>query len=209
MRCVPWMVTPQLVLLIWRAQLRGLMSYFSLPDLKRIGSALGLAFFTQLAIRFVSHGRFAPTVSILLLHLILSLVLLGGMRLALRLVRERASRSKSKSAVTWWRVAVVGTGDIATRLAVELGNDGNGARQVVAFFDDNPRMWNKLPHGVPVVGMPECLLNSEWHSKIDEVIIALPEDEAERSREIGEMLKGTSVTVSYATAWPVLKPLEV
>ena len=31
-RCLPWMILPQIVLLFWRGQLRGLLCYFSIPN---------------------------------------------------------------------------------------------------------------------------------------------------------------------------------
>jgi hypothetical protein len=38
-RCLPWMVFPQLILLFWRGQMRGLLSYFSIPEMRRTVSA--------------------------------------------------------------------------------------------------------------------------------------------------------------------------
>ena len=78
---------------------------------------------------------------------------------------------------------------------------------MVAFFDDNPRTWHKRPHDIPVIGMPECLLNAEWRLKIDEVIVALPEENPERLQEIREMLKSLPFKVTVASGWPALKPV--
>jgi IS1 family transposase len=57
--------------------------------------------------------------------------------------------------------------------------------------------------------MPECLLNQEWHNQIDEVIIALPQEDSARARELGNMLKQASVRVSFTSAWPALESLRV
>ena len=57
--------------------------------------------------------------------------------------------------------------------------------------------------------MPECLLNAEWQLKIDEVIVALPEEDPERLQEIREMLKSLPVKVTFASGWPVLRSLEI
>jgi lipopolysaccharide/colanic/teichoic acid biosynthesis glycosyltransferase len=40
-RSLPWIVFPQLILLFARGQVRGLMSYFSIPEMQRIATALG------------------------------------------------------------------------------------------------------------------------------------------------------------------------
>jgi FlaA1/EpsC-like NDP-sugar epimerase len=76
---------------------------------------------------------------------------------------------------------------------------------VVAFFGDDPHSWHKRPHDIPVVGMPECLLNAEWQLQIDEVIVALPEEDPERLQEIREMLKSLPVKATFASGWPVLR----
>ena len=127
--------------------------------------------------------------------------------MGLRLAREHYARIRPRSSVPAWRVAIIGTGDLATRLALDLRNAGNEPREVVAFFDDDPHMWNKAPHGIPVVGMPECLLNDEWSRKLDEVIVALPGHESNRVRQIAEMLKHARVKVSSVSTWPILQPL--
>ena len=63
-------------------------------------------------------------------------------------------------------------------------------------------------HEIPVIGMPECLLNAEWRLKLDEVIVALPEEDPERLQEIRKMLKSLPVQVTVAHGWPSLRPLE-
>ena len=60
---------------------------------------------------------------------------------------------------------------------------------------------------IPVVGMPECLLNAEWQLNLDEVIVALPEERPERLQEIREMLTRLPVKITFTTGWPVLRPL--
>ena len=63
----------------------------------------------------------------------------------------------------------------------------NFSRVAVAFFDDDFQKWQKRIHDVPVVGMPECLLEG-WAEKLDEVIIAMPDAPADRILEINELL---------------------
>jgi FlaA1/EpsC-like NDP-sugar epimerase len=95
-------------------------------------------------------------------------------------------------------VAIIGTGEQATNLALQFACDPKPARRVVAFFDDDPHTWNKRPHDIPVVGMPECLLNPEWVQKIDEVIVALPEENPRRLSQVTDMLKTLPLKVTLA-----------
>lgn len=207
-RCLPWIMFPQLILLFWRGQLRGLISYFSLPEIRRTATALGIAFLLQFGLCNFSQGRLAPTRSLLLMDFFLSFFVLCGVRLAFRFLREYSSKSKPANQDAVWRVAIIGTGELATNLALDFAGSKTARRRVVAFFDDNPRTWHKRPHDIPVIGMPECLLNAEWHLKIDEVIVALPAEDPARLQEIREMLKSLPVKVTFASGWPVLRPLE-
>jgi len=106
------------------------------------------------------------------------------------------------------RVAIIGTGAIALRLALDLRRHQEGARRLVAFFDDDPRAWHKRPYGIPVAGMPECLLNTEWRNRIDEIIVALPEADAARRRQIGEFLKGLPAKSSSVSDSPPVEPAQ-
>ena len=205
-RYLPWIVLPQLMLLFWRGQLRGLISYFSIPEMRRTVTALAIAFVVQLGLCNFSQGRLAPTRSLLLIDFFLSFFALCGVRISFRFLREHSSKSTNQGAP--WRVAIIGTGELATNLALDFVGGKTASRRVVAFFDDNPRTWHKRPHDIPVVGMPECLLNADWRLKIDEVIVALPEENRERLQEIRLMLKRLPVQVTFATGWPVLDALE-
>ena len=61
-------------------------------------------------------------------------------------------------------------------------------RTVVAFFDDDCQKWHRRIHEIPVVGMPECLLDG-WAGKLDEVIIAMPEAPPNRVQEIYNLVQ--------------------
>jgi lipopolysaccharide/colanic/teichoic acid biosynthesis glycosyltransferase len=207
-RCLPWVVLPQLVLLFWRGQMRGLLSYFSIPEMRRTATALGIALGLQIGLCYVVLGKEIPTRSIFIMDFILSFFALCGVRMAVRLLRENSSKVAPEFPAQKRRVAIIGTGELATNLALDLGRATKAGRRVVAFFDDNPRTWHKRPHDIPVVGMPECLLHPVWHSQIDEVIVAIPEEDSARLEEIRAMLKDLPLNVTFASGWPVLTTPE-
>lgn len=200
------MVFPQLVFLVWRGQLRGLLSYFSVPEMKRTLLALAAALPLQAALCYALQRRLVPAPSILLMDFLLSFFTLCGVRMSLRLLREQLSRPAVAQPERTQRIALIGTGELATNLLLDCARSTNPARRVVAFFDDDPRSWHKRPHNVPVVGMPECLLNRDWWEQIDEVIVTLPPDSA-RIAQIKEMLKDSPLKVTIASGWPRLERL--
>jgi lipopolysaccharide/colanic/teichoic acid biosynthesis glycosyltransferase len=205
LRCVPLIVIPQLGFLVWRGQVRGLLSYFSIPEMRKIVTALAAAFVVQLAFGYAIYGHSAPSRSILLMDFILSFFMLCGVRMLARLFRERFSRPRLHRESPPRRVAIIGTGELATSLVLDFARSEKSHRRVVAFFDDDPRTWHKRPYDIPVVGMPECLLTREWRQQVEEVIVTLPPDKAARIQEISEMLQALPYEVTIASGWPVLR----
>jgi hypothetical protein len=94
-RFLPLIVLPQLVLLVWRGELRGLLSYFSIPEMRRTIIALTVALVVQIGLCYSLQGRLVPSRSILLLDFVLSFLTLCGVRMAFRLLREQFQRIRS------------------------------------------------------------------------------------------------------------------
>ena len=147
----------------------------------------------------------APALSLLLLDGLLSLCLLCGVRLVCRRLREHSRTSKPSNLDPVRRVAIIGTGTSATDLAEYFLRCPDASRRVIAFFDDPPHTWHWRPYNLPVMGPPECLLHAEWRSKIDEVIVALPEAPPARLHEIRALLQELPVRVTLASGWPLVE----
>ena len=188
----------QLACLTWRKQCRGLLSYFSFPELRQVGTALGLATLCLLA--WWAAGAGSPPRNFILVDFLLSVSLLSGFRVLLRLWRER-SAGEDESVDPPARVGIIGAGSTGAKLALELIVKKKFGRVIVAFFDDDSQKWQKRIHEVPVVGMPECLLEG-WSEKLDEVVIAMPSAPAERIRELDELLRQTGLRF-YTVSCPI------
>ena len=188
-------VTVQLAALAWRNQLKGLLGYFSLPELRETSIALSLSFMVLLGIIVALPSPPLPSANILAIDLILSLVLLTAFRTAIRLWRERGVASISASQVQPARVGIIGAGETGAQLAREILSRKDLGRSVSAFFDDNVRKWHRRLHEIPIVGMPECLLEG-WEGKLDEIIIAAPDTRPDRLLEIRRLVQGAGFKCS-------------
>lgn len=91
------------------------------------------------------------------------------------------------------RWAIVGAGPAGRRVANAFVDDGIG--RVIGFFDDDPRVWHGVYRGIPVVGMPECLLNAGWKDRVTAVVLAPGDLTGARCRELREFFRLGGLTV--------------
>jgi FlaA1/EpsC-like NDP-sugar epimerase len=189
-----FIVPLQLALLMWRRQFVGLLSYFDVPEMKQLLSGLGWAAAIQMIVWFISDGSLMPARSIILMNFIIACVVIGGTRMILRMLREtRSNKERQLAAGGTLRVGIVGAGEMGSWLAHELNFRHKGGRSVEVFFDDDPDKWQKQLQGVPVVGMPECILDGSWAQKLDEVIVAMPTATPERLKQIKSILGSANI----------------
>src|SRR5262249_18111410 len=135
-----------------------------------------------------------PQKNLTLIDLCLSLLFLNGFRLLLRLWRERTEVEQPPSEMPTVRVGIIGAGSFGVHVARFLNTQRALGRIAVAFFDDDFSKWQKRIHEIPVVGMPECLLDG-WSGKIDEVAIALPDASPDRLQQLHELFRKTNLKV--------------
>ncbi|RME94673.1 MAG: polysaccharide biosynthesis protein, partial [Verrucomicrobia bacterium] len=169
-------------------QFSGLLSYFSIPDFRRIVMATGGAVGVLYLLRFLPSDMTLPPRGVLLINFVLTTGGLTLVRLAFRMVRERYATPENRPSHAK-RVAIIGAGDVGANLARELlAKRGLGMRPVL-FFDDDSNKWRSHVHGVPVAGPPEMLRHPQPEWRLDEVIIAMPSAPAKRMGEVVRLLQ--------------------
>jgi FlaA1/EpsC-like NDP-sugar epimerase len=165
-------VAPLQAVVFWRFGLyRGIWRFASLPDLKRIVLAVGLAaLLVPLVLVLFRVSAVVPR-SVLLLDPLLLVVVMGGSRLAYRAWKEHRLASvlhpDSKP------VLVAGAGSAADFLLRELARNPAGFH-VVGLLDDSRDKQGRLVQGVPVLGPLADV--ADWAKKmdVDDVVLALP-----------------------------------
>jgi FlaA1/EpsC-like NDP-sugar epimerase len=197
---LPLVVGLQLICLLGRRQCHGLLCYFGLAELWQV--TVGLF---QAALLLFAFSFFVPYAlphrNVILLNLCISLLFLNSFRIVFRLWRERTEGEQSLLEEPQRRVGIIGAGKIGAKLARYLNTHKTLGRTAVAFFDDDFSKWQKRIHQIPVVGMPECLLEG-WSEKLDEVAIALPGPSSERLEELIQLFQRTKLKV-YTFQWPL------
>ncbi len=193
-------VTAVKLVSLWNfGQFASLLTYFSLPDMRRIALALLLP---SAGLLGLWHGGVDPINTglggnpasvprgVIIIDAMLSFAGVVFVRILFRMVRERDFRVAGLGGERK-RVAIVGAGEVGARLGQELTNKPHMAREVVAFFDDNTSKHGTRIHGFPVAGA----LDAERLDALDieEVIIAMPSAAARRMRDVVSLLREAGV----------------
>jgi FlaA1/EpsC-like NDP-sugar epimerase len=166
-----WVVPLQAVVFWGFGLYRGIWRFASLPDLKRIVMAVGLAaLLIPLVLVLFRVSAVVPR-SVLILDPLLLVLLMGGSRLAYRAWKEHrlsgVLHPDSKP------VLVAGAGSAADFLLRELARNPSGFH-VVGLLDDSRDKQGRLVQGIPVLGPLDDI--PAWASKmgVDDVVLALP-----------------------------------
>lgn len=174
-RSALWIVPLKLLLLAFFGQFRSLLTFFSLPDAKRVAAALGISTVFELVVWYTVGGAGVVPRGVILSDLLISFVALAGMRTGLRLYRERLPDQEAGLATSKKRrAAIVGAGSSGSALFRDIqGRRGLGL-EVVCFIDDDRRKIGSTLHGKPVLGPTRKISTWARELEINKFIFAMP-----------------------------------
>jgi FlaA1/EpsC-like NDP-sugar epimerase len=154
---------------------RRLWIYASTRELRLITAAVTAASVLTAAamLALISVGLVIPGMprSALGIDWLLSLVLIGGSRFALRVLSEQSSPPRTGKAR---RALVIGAGDAGALVVRELQKTSQLNLTPAGFLDDDPAKQNQEIHGVPVIGYIRSLSDILETQHVDEVVFAIP-----------------------------------
>ncbi len=161
----------------------GLWRYVSIWDVKKIlvGVSLGTVVFygiVAFALGVQSYPR-----SVFIIDSIVLIGFLVGMRLVVRLFRERKVLSQMK------RVLIIGAGDVGAKIVREMQTQPSCSYAPLGFVDDDPNKWGKRIHGIKVLGSRQELDRILQTFEPEEVLVALPTATPAVVREITTTLE--------------------
>jgi FlaA1/EpsC-like NDP-sugar epimerase len=171
---------------------RGFWRHFGHRDLIALANsvALGTVIFV---LALVAGSRLGPVPrSVVLMEAMLTFLLAGGSRLAVRSAREWLARRRSGERRP---TLIVGAGAAAERLLRQLshGAAGDMGLRPVAILDDDPDKWSMSLHGVPVVGPVSRLSEAVKRFGAQLVVIAIPRATPTELRRIVDLCLATKV----------------
>ena len=189
LKTLPWLVViREIAFMVFRLN-EGLWRYISIWDLKKIvgGVIVGtLAFycFISWGLGFTGYPR-----SIFIIDSILLVGFLCGIRLAVRVFRERKVLRKTK------RVLIIGAGDAGENIVREMQTHSTSSYTPIGFVDDDVSKVGKRIHGIKVFGTRQILSNIMYSQKPEEVLVALPGTHSTILRDITTALSPFNVRI--------------
>ncbi len=173
--------------------------YTSIADLVNIITATvicagAIALALVLVRRFEGFSR-----SVLILDALITLMLIGGIRLLIRVYIQRTVPASFFNPAYFpffnpdrekrTRLLIVGAGDAAEKMLREIQDNPRVKYRPVGFLDDNPRKQGQAIHGVPVLGAIDDI--GELPIQFDEILIAIPSARGDVMRRIVEICDRT------------------
>jgi len=162
-------------------------------DLYILAQAVGLGMIILSAIAFFIYPQKSIPRSIPLIEGGVALLLLGGIRLAARLLNERGLAGKT-SGNQARRVLIIGAGEAGTMLAREMLRHPEAGLVPVGFLDDDPSKKHRRFVGIPVLGDIETLPRSVRKIGADEVLIAIPSAPGHVVRKVVDLARNAGVS---------------
>ena len=128
---------------------------------------------------------------IIVIDWLLTLCMVGGLRMAVRLASENTARAPQAPRAALKRALIVGAGDAGSMVVREVRRNPQLGIDPVAFLDDDVVKHGKRIHGLPVVGNVASLPSAVDQYDIAEVIIAMPTATGEVIRQVTEVCAAT------------------
>ena len=159
----------QMVLFAKFGLYKGIWRFASIPDLKRIVSAIVASGVLISALLLMINTVIVPR-SVLLLNPLLLILLMGGSRFAYRAWQEYRLYGLTVKQGT--PVLILGAGDAAIALVKELAR--NDEWRVVGMLDDDKALTGRELFGVKVLGSIDRIKVYAQEMEVNNVIIAMP-----------------------------------
>jgi FlaA1/EpsC-like NDP-sugar epimerase len=138
---------------------------------------------------------------VILIDAFMSLVLIGGGRVSLRICREKIRLIVRQSELGVKKpVVVIGAGDAAEMLVREIARNPETGMKILALFDDDRGKWDQTVHGIKVVGGVQDIGSYVQDSSVQTAIVAIPSANSAQMKRIYGLLSDLKLEVKTLPA---------
>jgi FlaA1/EpsC-like NDP-sugar epimerase len=177
---------------LWIGSYRGLWRYVSIDDLIGIGKATTLATLILIPMLWLVEDLEGIPRSVPLIEWGVYIFLSGGLRVIVRVGRERM-RARGQMDQHRKRVLVVGAGDAGAAFCRQVLSTPDFLIKPIAFIDDDPSKIGQSVNGVPVVGTAESIPSLVESENIEMIVIAVPSATVQQRTQIVDYARAAHV----------------
>ncbi|MFP6678786.1 MAG: nucleoside-diphosphate sugar epimerase/dehydratase [Dehalococcoidia bacterium] len=189
---LPILIAVRLASLAGFRLFRGMWRYVAIPDLVQIFKATLISSIAFLLLQWWLFGFVGFPRSVLLIDFAGNLFLLSGIRLAVRMLRERAM-SEVRNGNGTGRLLIIGAGDAGASLCSQAFSTRAFQYTPVAFADDDKRKIGQTIIGVPIAGQISEIPALVRRYDIDIAVIAIASASSSRKRGIIELCRDAGI----------------
>ena len=189
---LPIFLGVKLVLFYWCGLYYGMWRYTGLRDLRNVFAASLLSSLVILLVLFQFQKLGGIPRSVLIMDSILTFMLIGSLRVSIRLIMSNLKGFVNPPFLDSSRVrrmAVIGAGGAGEAMVREMLSNPNLKMRPSVLFDDDSSKRGKTMHGCRVAGKIDQIVNNTM--LFDEILIALPSVRGERMRRIVDLCEKT------------------
>ncbi|RLJ67986.1 polysaccharide biosynthesis protein [Sulfurisoma sediminicola] len=191
-----WVTPLYVAVYAWLGLYRGIWRYASMGDLRRLLVAVGLGALCVASVAYMTQATGIPR-SVLLLHPILLVVVMGGSRFLYRAWKDgHIAFMRHEGTVP---VLVLGAGDAAAQLLGELARSRDW--HAVGLLDDNAQKHGRRIHDVPILGALADIAQHAERCQARHAIIAMPSASSATRRRAAELAAAAGLTVLTVPAF--------
>jgi FlaA1/EpsC-like NDP-sugar epimerase len=179
---------------------QGLWRYVSTPDVIQIVKAttVGSLIFVPLIVLFFGIDFFPR--SVFLIDWAANVFLLGGLRIVVRILRERRVPARGDPLAK--RLLIVGAGDAGAALCRQALISTDFHFRPVAFIDEDPSTVGTSIFGIPVAGTSADIRRIATNYRADIAVIAAPTVTAAERRRLVEACQRAGIPVQILPSTP-------
>jgi len=133
--------------------------------------------------------------SVILINFMTIIILMGGLRFTLRIIKEYLIRRNTSKTNKRVKALIVGAGDAGEIIVREMNKHHELDIEIIGLIDDDPAKQNLKIHDYPVLGTTKDIPKLIKKHDIYEVIIAIPSADGSTIRKIYELSNQKSVRV--------------
>jgi FlaA1/EpsC-like NDP-sugar epimerase len=192
-RTLPWLVAFKLVMFHFVGSLHGWWRYITFADLAALLRVSTLSTLTIACVDYFMISSYQISRSVLLLDWGITILLVGGLRSATRLVRE-----------IWWPAIslqgrkptlLIGAVQGGETLARQIHSNPKLDYRVVGFLDENRSRYGSRLGGIPFLGSPEDAVAVAQEQEAEDLLIISNSLPGERLRELVKRCRDADIRV--------------